>query len=125
MNKWQMENGSISSWGKVGMAKDNHQKLQLSIHPGGRHQGRDNGNEGVSKPPRTREGIGNVPPHAGQGIGARISASAVYPGGKTLRRRMARLSQRQAAFARDYAPGGKGTKGTVGEGYMTKPGSMQ
>jgi len=104
MNKWQMNNGSISTWGKIGLAKDNHQKLQQSIHPGGRKQEKFDG--GVSEPPRTREG-------------------ATYPGGRQLRRRMTKLSTRQAAFARDYAPGGKGTKGTVGEGYMTKPGSMQ
>ena len=78
-----------------------------------------------TKEPRTREGIGNVPNGSSQKMGARITASAVYPGGKTLRRRMARLAVRQAAHDRDYAPGVKGGKGVNGEGYMTKPGSYK
>lgn len=75
-----------------------------------------------TKPPRTREGIGVTNASMNQATADRVRASAVFPGGKQLRRAMAALTRRQKA----HAEIGKATRGKRSDASAyQKPGSMK
>jgi hypothetical protein len=73
--------------------------------------------------PRTRENIGRTGglPAA---MAERVRTSAVYPGGKRLRKAMANLTRRKDAQEKTRQGMGKGSKSVNPAAYQT-PGSMR
>lgn len=76
-----------------------------------------------TKPPRSRDNIGKLNGIKKSGTIDRIRASAVYPGGKHLRRAMAEQSRRQSAHEKTINASGRGK--TVNAMAFQKPGSMK
>lgn len=79
-----------------------------------------------TQPPRTREDIGRCVSGMKSPTMDRIRTSAVYPGGKRLRRAMANLKRRQDAREKTcgMSSGGKGSR-TINSLAFQNPGSMQ
>jgi hypothetical protein len=76
--------------------------------------------------PRTRENIGIIVSGMNSATIERIKTSAVYPGGKRLRRSMANLKRRQDARDKTcgMSSGGKGSR-TINSLAFQQPGSMR
>ena len=75
-----------------------------------------------TKPPRTRNGIGNSQYAKKSAMQERIRTSSVYPGGKQFRRAMAILTMRQTAHSNI----GKSSRGKRSDASAyNKPGSMK